>query len=37
MAKGHLLDIGTVEEIKKHANETSFEEAFVKIAGGIVE
>ena len=37
MSKGHLLDIGTVEEIKKHANETSFEEAFVKIAGGIVE
>ena len=37
MAKGHLLDIVTVEEIKKHANETSFEEAFVKIAGGIVE
>ena len=37
MAKGHLLDIGTVEEIKKHANETLFEEAFVKIAGGIVE
>ena len=37
MSKGHLLDLGTVEEIKKHANETSFEEAFVKIAGGIVE
>ena len=37
MSKGHLLDIGTVEEIKKHAKEDSFEEAFVKIAGGIVE
>lgn len=35
MSKGHLLDIGTVNEIKEHANETSFEEAFVKIAGGV--
>lgn len=34
MSKGHLLDTGTVEEIKEHANEKSFEEAFVKIAGG---
>lgn len=34
MSKGHLLDIGTVEEIKEHANENSFEEAFVKIVGG---
>lgn len=35
MSNGHLLDTGTVEEIKQHANETSFEEAFVKIVGGI--
>lgn len=32
--RGHLLEVGTIQEIKDHANETSFEEAFVKIAGG---
>ena len=36
LSKGNLLDIGTVEEIKKHANETTFEEAFVKIVGGSI-
>ena len=37
MSKGHLLEIGSVEDIKKRANEQSFEEAFVKIVGGDVE
>ena len=34
MSKGNLLIEGTIDEIKEHANETSFEEAFVKIVGG---
>ena len=34
MSKGNLLIEGTIDEIKEKANETSFEEAFVKIAGG---
>lgn len=37
LSSGHLLDIGTVEEIKKHTKESSFEEAFVKIVGGEIE
>lgn len=37
LSKGHLLDVGTVREIKEHANEVSFEEAFVKIVGGEIE
>lgn len=37
LSKGHLLDVGTVREIKEHANEMSFEEAFVKIVGGEIE
>lgn len=37
MSKGHLLDVGTIEEIKNHANEISFEEAFVKIVGGYIK
>ncbi len=34
MSKGNLLIEGTIDEIKNKANETSFEEAFVKIVGG---
>lgn len=34
MSKGKILATGTTEEIKQIANETSFEEAFVKIVGG---
>ena len=34
MSKGNLLIEGTINEIKEKANETSFEEAFVKIVGG---
>ena len=34
MAKGKLLALGTVEELKKMADTSDFEEAFVKIAGG---
>ncbi|MCI6156212.1 MAG: ABC transporter ATP-binding protein [Erysipelotrichaceae bacterium] len=34
MSKGNVLEEGTIEEIKQKANETSFEEAFVKIVGG---
>ena len=37
LSSGHLLDIGTVEEIKKHTKESSFEEAFVKIVGGEIK
>lgn len=33
MSKGNVLEEGTIEEIKQKANETSFEEAFVKIVG----
>ena len=36
LSKGNLLDIGSVEEIKKHANEKTFEDAFVKIVGGAI-
>ena len=35
MSKGDLLIEGTIDEIKEKTNETSFEEAFVKIVGGI--
>jgi len=34
MAKGKVLDEGTIEELKQKTNETSFEEAFVKIVEG---
>ena len=34
MSKGNVMAEGTIEEIKNLANETSFEEAFVKIVGG---
>ena len=34
LSKGNLLAEGTIDEIKNKANETSFEEAFVKIVGG---
>lgn len=34
MSKGEILETGTIEEIKAKTNETSFEEAFVKIVGG---
>ena len=36
MSKGNLLIEGTIDEIKEKANETSFEEAFVKIVGGAI-
>ena len=35
MSKGNLLIEGTINEIKEKTNETSFEEAFVKIVGGV--
>ena len=35
MSKGNLLIEGTIKEIKEKTNETSFEEAFVKIVGGM--
>ncbi|MBR6072228.1 MAG: ABC transporter ATP-binding protein [Acholeplasmatales bacterium] len=34
MSKGNLLIEGTIDEIKEKTNQTSFEEAFVKIVGG---
>lgn len=34
MSKGKILEEGTIEEIKNRTNETSFEEAFVKVVGG---
>ncbi|MGN1295900.1 MAG: ABC transporter ATP-binding protein [Bacilli bacterium] len=34
MSKGKVLEEGTIDEIKQKANESSFEEAFVKIVGG---
>ena len=34
MSKGNLLFEGSVDEMKDFTNETSFEEAFVKIVGG---
>ena len=34
MSKGQLLFEGTSEEMKEKTNETSFEEAFIKIVGG---
>lgn len=34
MSKGNVLETGTIFELKKKTNETSFEEAFVKIVGG---
>ena len=35
LSKGNLLIEGTINEIKEKTNEASFEEAFVKIVGGI--
>jgi len=35
LSKGNLLIEGTINEIKEKTNETSFEEAFVKIVGGM--
>ena len=35
MSKGNLLIEGTIPDIKEKTNETSFEEAFVKIVGGM--
>ena len=35
MSKGNLLALGSVDEIKKSQNEESFEEAFIKIVGGM--
>lgn len=35
MSKGNLLIEGTVDEIKEKTNESSFEEAFIKIVGGM--
>ncbi len=35
MSKGNLLIEGTIPEIKEKTNETSFEEAFIKIVGGV--
>ena len=35
MSKGNLLIEGSVNEIKEKTNESSFEEAFVKIVGGM--
>ena len=35
LSKGNLLIEGTIAEIKEKTNESSFEEAFVKIVGGI--
>ena len=34
MSKGMILFQGTADEMKEATNETSFEEAFVKIVGG---
>lgn len=35
LSKGNLLIDGTIDEIKEKTNESSFEDAFVKIVGGI--
>ena len=35
MSKGNLLIEGTIDEIKDRTNQTSFEEAFVRIVGGV--
>ena len=35
LSKGNLLIEGTIDEIKEKTNESSFEEAFVKIVGGV--
>ena len=35
LSKGNLLIKGTIDEIKEKTNESSFEEAFVKIIGGM--
>ena len=35
MSKGEVLSVGSIDEIKKKTNESSFEEAFVKIVGGL--
>ena len=34
MSKGKILEEGTILEIKNKTNESSFEEAFVKVVGG---
>ncbi len=35
ISKGNLLMEGTIPEIKERTNETSFEEAFIKVVGGM--
>ena len=35
LSKGNLLALGTVDEIKDNAEEKSFEDAFIKIVGGL--
>ena len=35
LSKGELKALGTVDEIKNSMNESSFEEAFIKVVGGI--
>ena len=35
MSEGHILEVGTILEIKNKANEESFEKAFIKIVGGL--
>lgn len=35
LSKGNLLMEGTIPEIKERTNETSFEEAFIKVVGGM--
>jgi ABC-2 type transport system ATP-binding protein len=37
MAKGNVLDVGTVAQIKEKTGESNFEDAFIKIAGEGVE
>lgn len=34
MSKGKVIVSGTIEDIKRDVNETSFEEAFIKVVGG---
>lgn len=34
MSKGKVIVSGTIEDIKRDVNETSFEEAFIKVIGG---
>jgi hypothetical protein len=37
MAKGNVLAVGTVAQIKEKTGESNFEDAFIKIAGECVE